>query len=160
MGAPLNWWWSGTPAGNGGVLEISPTLLFWLLLPLKPNKQTNKNFQFSWLQSQEVDYLETGEGTQPPGSQQGGVVRVRTRGSGCTWRCRPPPYDMELVSALLHPNCQDRKASGFTCSQSEKLCWHQCLQNGWKNNSGFSHCGAKCNHRCESTANGTQEPCF
>ena len=39
-GGPLNWWWSGTPTGNGGVLEISPTLLFQLLLPLKPNKQT------------------------------------------------------------------------------------------------------------------------
>ena len=84
-------------------------------------KQTNKNFQFLWLQSQVVDYLETREGTQPPGSQQGGVVRVRTRGSGCTWRCRPPPYDMELVSALLHPNCQDRKASGFTCSVRKAL---------------------------------------
>ena len=112
------------------VLEISPTLLFQLLLPLKPNKKKIFFFHFSWLQCQAVDYLETREGTQPPGSQRGGVVRVRTWGSSCTWRCWPPPYDTELVSALLHPNCQDRKASGFTCSQSEKLCWHQCLQNG------------------------------
>ena len=38
-GGPLNWWWSGTPAGNGGVLGISPTLLFQLLLPLSQTKK-------------------------------------------------------------------------------------------------------------------------
>ncbi|CAI9163854.1 unnamed protein product [Rangifer tarandus platyrhynchus] len=96
-GGPLNWWWSGTPAGSGGVLEISPTLLFQLLLPLKPNQ---KNFQFSWLQSQAVDYLEACEGAQPPRSQQGGVVRVRARGSGCTrcWHPAPP----SLASSPRH----------------------------------------------------------
>lgn len=96
-GGPLNWWWSGTPAVNGGVLEISSTLLFWLLLPLQPNQ---KNFQFSWLQSQAVDYLETRERIQPPGSQQGGLVRVRARGSGCTWCWHPTPPS--LASSLQH----------------------------------------------------------
>lgn len=95
---------------------------------------------------------------------------VKALGRGHTWYWHPalPSPAPSLLHGVKFLPCftqiaRDNKALGFTGSQLEKALtvsimltvFAEWMEGGL---ACFSHCGAKCNHRGESTENGKQEP--